>query len=86
MLTEFDPQKSKSNHQKHGIDFIDGQKLFADPHLIVIRARTEDKPRYLAIGKIDNKFWSAIITLRNDKIRLISIRRSRPEEVAIYES
>lgn len=86
MLYEFDPQKSKHNQHKHGIDFVDGQELFADPRLIVIRARTEDEPRYLAIGTIDNKCWSAIITFRNDKVRLISIRRRRPEEILIYES
>ncbi len=86
MLFEFDPQKSKNNQKKHGIDFVDGQNLFADPHLIIAEARTEDEPRYLAVGKIDNRCWSAIITFRNDKVRLISIRRSRPEEVAIYES
>jgi uncharacterized protein len=86
MLFEYDLQKSKSNQKKHGINFVDGQKLFADPHLIIAEARTEDEPRYLAVGKIENRCWSAIITFRNDKIRLISIRRSRPEEVAIYES
>ncbi|MBM4236761.1 MAG: BrnT family toxin [Firmicutes bacterium] len=86
MLFEYDPIKSKSNQQKHGIDFVIGQKLFADPRLIIIRARTEDEPRYLAVGKIDDRCWSAIITVRNDKVRLISIRRSRPEEVVIYES
>jgi uncharacterized protein len=86
MLFEYDLQKSKSNQKKHGINFVDGQKLFADPHLIIAEARTEDEPRYLAIGKIENRCWSAIITFRNDKVRLISIRRSRPEEVVIYES
>jgi uncharacterized protein len=86
MLFEYDLQKSKSNQKKHGINFVDGQKLFADPHLIIAEARTEDEPRYLAVGKIENRFWSAIITFRNDKVRLISIRRSRPEEVVIYES
>ncbi len=86
MLFEYDQQKSNSNHKKHGINFVDGQKLFSDPHLIIAEARTEDEPRYLAVGKIENRCWSAIITFRNDKIRLISIRRSRPEEVAIYES
>jgi uncharacterized protein len=86
MLFEYDLQKSKSNQKKHGINFVDGQKLFADPHLVIAEARTEDETRYLALGKIENRCWSAIITFRNDKVRLISIRRSRPEEVVIYES
>jgi uncharacterized DUF497 family protein len=34
---------------------------------------------------MDGKHWSAFITYRDRSIRLISVRRSRPEEVAIYE-
>jgi hypothetical protein len=39
-----------------------------------------------SIGKIGDKHWSAVITYRNEKIRIISVRRARKEEVAIYES
>ena len=53
--------------------------------LIEIPARTEDEPRFVVIGKIAGKYWSAVITYRNDSIRLISVRRSRIEEVALYE-
>ncbi len=86
MMFEFDLQKSSSNRDKHKIDFIEGQKLFYDPRLIIVQARTEDEVRYLAIGIIDNKHWSAIVTIREERIRIISIRRSRSEEVLIYES
>jgi uncharacterized DUF497 family protein len=37
-------------------------------------------------GKIREKHWSAVITYRGDKIRIISVRRSRIEEVQQYES
>jgi uncharacterized DUF497 family protein len=83
---EYDPAKSAENKRKHGIDFETAQRLWADAGLVEIPARTTDEPRWLLIGKIDEKHWSAIITRRSDNIRLISVRRSRDDEVEIYES
>ena len=83
---EFDENKSESNNHKHGIEFIKIQALWEDPDRVEIPARTEDEPRYLIIGKIENILWSVIITYREDKIRIISARRSREREVIIYES
>ncbi len=87
MLTfEFDERKSRANREKHGIDFVQAQAIWHDPDLIEIPAVTVDEPRFLVIGRIDGKHWSAVVTYRSENIRLISVRRSRPEEVAIYES
>ena len=87
MITfEFDGSKSQANLLKHGIHFIEAQALWNDPSLLEIPAKTEDEPRYLMIGMIDGKYWSAVITYREINIRLISVRRSRTEEVALYES
>jgi uncharacterized DUF497 family protein len=83
---EYDPDKSADNKRKHGIDFEEAQQLWADARLVEVPARTTDEPRWLLIGRIDEKHWSAIITRRGDNIRLISVRRSRVEEVEIYES
>ena len=87
MITfEFDEAKSQANLLKHGINFIDAQALSDDPSLLEVTANTEDEPRYLMIGLIQNKHWSAIITYRGLNVRLISVRRSRTEEVTLYES
>ena len=83
---EFDEKKSKANRSKHGIDFVDAQLLWLDPNLLEVPAKTEDEPRFLVIGVIDRKHWSAVITYRSEVIRLISVRRSRGEEVKLYES
>ena len=83
---EFDETKSQANLLKHGINFVDAQDLWNDPGLLEIPAKTEDEPRYLMIGLINEKHWSAVITYRGAVIRLISVRRSRTEEVALYES
>ncbi len=83
---EFDERKSQTNLDKHGIDFIEAQELWEDPYLIEIPAKTNDESRFLVIGRIRDKHWSAVITPRGDNIRIISVRRSRTEEVVIYES
>jgi uncharacterized DUF497 family protein len=85
MAFEFDPRKSAANLAKHGIDFVEAQRLWEDPDLLEIPARTEDEPRWLIIGRIDAKLWSAVVTSRGDVIRLISVRRARDDEVALYE-
>ena len=86
MEFEFDAQKSKNNKKKHGVDFRTAQALWDDPDLIEIPVKTSDEPRYLVVGKIAGKHWSGVITYRREKIRIISVRRSRKEEVDIYES
>jgi len=85
MEFEFDPAKSDANRAKHGIDFVEAQALWNDPDLIEIPARTVDEPRFVVIGKIGSEHWSAVITYRDERTRIISVRRSRDEEVAIYE-
>ena len=86
MEFEFDQEKSQTNQEKHGIDFIEAQLLWLDDMLLEIPVRTTDEPRFLIIGKIGNKHWSAVVTYRQDQVRIISVRRSRKEEVEIYES
>ena len=82
---EFDQKKSNSNLEKHGIDFIDAQLLWFDTDLLEIPVKTEDEPRFLVIGRINGKHWSAVITYRDSRVRIISVRRSRNEEVFYYE-
>ena len=86
MEFEFDSQKSEANKKKHGISFYEAQALWDDPDVIEIPVRTSDEPRFLIIGRISGKHWSGVITYRSGKIRIISVRRSRKEEVDIYES
>ncbi len=85
MEFEFDESKSMGNLAKHGIDFVHAQRLWRDDRLLEIPARTTDEPRSLVIGRIAGKHWSAVITHREHRIRIISVRRARPEEVELYE-
>jgi uncharacterized DUF497 family protein len=85
MEFEFDPQKSEINKKKHGIDFVEAQLLWEDADLLEVPAKTEEEPRFLVVGSIGAKHWTAVITYRNDQIRLISVRRARTTEIELYE-
>ena len=81
---EFDSHKSESNRIKHGISFQEAQTLWQNNH-VEFRLNTSDEARWLIIGTINQKYWSAIITKRKKRIRIISVRRSRNEEKKIFE-
>jgi len=82
---EFDERKRHANKAKHGIDFSEAQALWLDERLVEVPARSDDEPRFLVVGRIEGKHWSAFVTYRGENTRIISVRRSRAEEVAIYE-
>ncbi len=85
MLFEYDPAKSRTNKIKHGIDFEEAQALWADADSIRLAARSDTEPRFVAVGLINGRFWSAFFTYRDKAIRIISARRAREKEIAAYE-
>lgn len=85
MRFEYDQAKSASNKRKHGVDFDEAQSLWEDPFRLEIPAKVTGEPRFLVIGEYNGKLWSCIITYRSETIRIISARRSRKEEIELYE-
>ena len=85
-MFEFDPEKSKSNKTKHGIDFKEATKLWEDPERVLIPAKSIDEIRFLLIARIKSSYWSAIYTWRKNNIRIISVRKARKNEKEIYNS
>ncbi|MDP3183937.1 MAG: BrnT family toxin [Anaerolineales bacterium] len=92
MPFDYDSKKSRANFEKHGIDFEEAQALpsrccaWNDHNLIEIPAKVVDEPRYMVVGRISGRHWSAVITYRGENVRIISVRRSRDEEIELYES
>jgi len=82
---EYGSQKSTLSREKHGIDFLESQALWDAPDIVEIKAKSNTESRFLVIGKINKKHWSAVITYRDENIRIISVRRSRKTEVKLYE-
>jgi uncharacterized DUF497 family protein len=85
MEFEFDPEKSIANREKHGMDFQQSQAIWDDADYIEIPLKTSDEARFMVIGMVEGKVWPGIITYRGESIRIISVRRSRKEEIELYE-
>ena len=85
-MFEYDPDKSAANLAKHGIDFEQAQALWDDDWRLEIASDGGPEQRWLVIGKIEDRHWTAIYTMRGSSIRIISVRRSRPNEVRDYGS
>ena len=85
MEVEFDPGNSATNRAKHGIDFMQAQDLWGDPDRVEVPARTLGEPRWLLVARIGEVHWSAVVTYLDLRVQIISVRRSRSEEVRIYE-
>ncbi|MBI3398625.1 MAG: BrnT family toxin [Deltaproteobacteria bacterium] len=85
MKFEWDSDKSSSNKSKHGIDFDTAKELWLDENRIEIHAPYPLEDRWIVIGKLQKKIWISIYTIRNEAIRIISVRRARKKEVELYE-
>ena len=83
---EYDPEKSVSNKKKHDIDFEEAKGLWLDPDRLVIPARSDDEEIYALLASHQGKIWAAFYTLRDKTTRIISVRRAREAEEAIYEN
>ncbi len=81
---EFDEAKSIINAEKHGIDFTEAQFLWSDERRLMVEARSETESRYALIASHAGKLWTAIFTVRENRIRIISVRRSRHGEEEGY--
>ena len=82
---EYDPAKSLSNKEKHGIDFEGAKELWKDEKALRFPAREGNEERFLIIGKIDEKNWTAVVTMRDGALRIVSVRRSRKNEIEAYD-
>jgi uncharacterized protein len=85
-MFEYDRDKSAANLAKHGIDFEQAQALWDDDDRFSIMSGDAAEQRWLVIGKIEDRHWTAVYTMRDQCIRIISVRRSRRNEVSDYGS
>ena len=85
MKFEYDPKKSESNLEKHGISLEKARELWDGP-FVQGPAQQMDEERWMIIGKLGDKLYTCIFTMRHDTIRLISARRSRKNEEEAYHA
>jgi uncharacterized protein len=86
MEFEWDEAKSRSNLEKHGVDFDFARLLFDGRPVAITPARSDIEPRSRTTGAIEGIFYTVVWTPRRGAIRIISIRRARDEEKREYRS
>lgn len=84
MVFNYDPPKSQTNKEKHGIDFDEAQVLWLDEDRVEFPARSDTEERHALIAKRDEKIWVAFYTMRETATRIISVRRARENEEKTY--
>ena len=87
MEFEWDPKKSQDNERKHGISFLSALEIWQVRSLAVpkIAKSTDGETRGATIGVVAGVLYTVIWTFRNNRIRLISVRRSRDGEKQAYK-
>jgi len=83
MEFEFDSEKSAANLKKHGLSLEQARALWEVP-AVIVKARTVGEERFMIIGRLGNKLYSCIYTMRGETARLISARRSHRKEERLY--
>lgn len=86
MEFEFEEERSVANRRKHGIDFVAAQRLWEDENAVGFPARVDDGARFPLLAQLEGRVWVALCARCEDRIHLISVRRARPQEIALYES
>jgi hypothetical protein len=86
MKFEYDPVKSRLNLEKHALDFEEAQALWEDEDRMIIPAKSDTEERFALLATHRQRVWAAFYTVRDQKVRIISIRRARKKEIELYES
>jgi len=81
-MYSWDSRKSVENKKKHGISFEEARdNIFEEKNLLAVGVAYEKgEQRHAVIGKHEGKYYVGIFTIRNNEIRIISVRRARDEE------
>jgi uncharacterized protein len=84
-----DEDKSRLNHEKHGIRFEEATSVFLDPLLLTFfdEEHSVDESRFIGIGRsARGRILRVVFMERMDKIRLISCRKANAAQRRLYET
>ncbi len=88
LIFEWDEDKERSNFRKHKVSFAEGESVFYDPFSITIHDpdHSIEEKRFIDIGiSNNNRILVVVYTERDDRIRIISVRKAMQAECEMYE-
>ena len=85
---EWNIRKAESNVRKHGVSFVEGSTVFADPLSLLMPDpdHSRDEERYIVLG-MSNRRRLLVVAFaeRPPRTRLISARMAARHERKLYE-
>ena len=85
MHFEWDEQKNQINIRKHGLDFADALAVFAGVTFTFEDDRFDyEEQRFVTLGMLAGKVVVIAHTERDDKVRIISMRKATKYEQKLY--
>ena len=85
MRIGYDPNKNARNIAERGLSFDDVINLDWNTALIVRDERRDyGEGRYRALGRIDDRLYAVVFTIRPDEFHVISFRRANRREEALH--
>lgn len=85
---EWDSGNLDKSYKKHGITPKEAEESFLDEHLLLLNdsKHSKSEKRFIALGRTtEDKLLFAAFTIRNNKIRIISVRLANKKERREYE-
>ncbi len=85
MRFEWDEAKRQSNIQKHGIDFIGIENVFAGETVTILDDRCDySETRFVTVGVLRGHVVVIAHTETDEAIRIISVRKATKNEEISY--
>lgn len=85
MVFEWDDDKQEGNLKKHGVDFLDVVRIFANPVLEWIDTRQDyGEERTISIGFTEEDYFVVVSTWRRERRRIISAWKAGRDEKEKY--
>jgi Uncharacterized protein conserved in bacteria len=81
----FDPDKDAANLAKHGVSLARAGDMVLEEAVVIVDGRRDyGESRFRAFGFIDGQAHCLVFTIREDRIRAISLRRAHLKEMKRY--
>ena len=85
MQIDFDPEKRNKALAERGLDFARAGEVFAGRHFTAEDMREDySEPRYITLGKLDERMVVMVWTPRGEVRRIISMRKANEREIANF--
>ena len=88
MFFEWDPEKARSNLEKHGVSFEVAATVFGDPLSLTVADpdHSDEEDRFVTIGQTARSETIVVVhTDRGEGVRIISARQATTRERRQYE-